>query len=329
MCAVKLVAFVLALGLGVLVACSNPASEPPNPPPTQPDTPQPEPPQPDPPPPETPVTATIPPEGGSLMATAQDGSSLSLNFPAGSVLEPLEVTLTPSEPGEARARYLLEPYGVRLAVPVEISLTLPEGLVLEGGALTFDDGSYRVPLDSTLDLSTRTVTALSSDLGYTLDALAEQHVSPQNSAPGAIDFSDVNCTLSLQTLSALRAQAGTYYTRYDPELPEFGQTGFITTSLLRAIERAYLQAERDCQEAGEEALFQQEREFIQELACDGYRSARTTATLTATSFLLVCHNPREPWVCDDFDAAGALDDSFSASFVLAPASDVSVATTSP
>ncbi len=235
-----------ALSFAVLVSCTT----------STPPTPQ----------PDGPVTATILPEGGTLVATGRDDSSLRLNFPAGAVLEPLDVTITPTDADDVRARFMLEPFAVRFRQPIEIRLSVAAGTSLAGSSLFLGSGADRVPLPSTIDTANGVVSASTRQLGFAFDADATTSARLQTGTSGPIDFADVSCTIAIGHLSEARTRAA--------------QDWLKTVASAQAIRDAYLTMLTACDvDADDEASFQAARDILQEVVCDGYRDARVNTVI--------------------------------------------------
>ena len=216
--------------------------------------------------PGAPVTATISPEGGSVVATGRDGSSLSLSFPAGAVLEPLVVTVTPSDAADVRPRFEIEPFATRFREPVEIRLSVAPGTTLADTSLFLGSGADRVPLPSTIDAENRVVSASTRQLGFAFGADATTSARRQSGSSGPIELADVSCTIAIGHLSEARTRAA--------------QDWLKTVASAQAIRDAYLTMLTACDvDEDDEASFQAARDILQEVVCDGYRDARVNTVI--------------------------------------------------
>jgi hypothetical protein len=239
----------------------------------------------------TPVSATIEPSGGTLQATAPDGSSLRLSFPEGAVTEPLEVTITPVDPKESHARFRVEPWGVELMRPMSIQLQLPAGTPLDGGALVFSGPQGPVGIPTTVTPATRTASATVMDLGFgggasalgtmaRLQGSAAQYMAGVpalgDGSSGNIEYNPVTCAISMQYLEAARATVRDYYDRYVPEAPEFRDEPILSAANMRMLLGAYEQALAHCQGLLDEQV-EELRSLLRQEACEGFGRAVTVA----------------------------------------------------
>ena len=213
-----------------------------------------------------PVTATMTADGGAVEATSRDGTTLRLAFPAGAVLEPLEVTLTPMDAEDVRARFMIEPFATRLGQPIEIRLTVAPGTALADTSLFLGSGADRVPLPSTIDAVNGVISASTRQLGFAFGADATTIARLQARSSGPIDFADVSCTIAIGHLSDARTRAA--------------QDWLKTVASAQAIRNAYLTMLTACDvDEDDEASFQAARDFLQEVVCDGYRDARVNTVI--------------------------------------------------
>lgn len=95
--------------------------------------------------------ATVGPEGGSVTATADDGTAYSLSIPAGALDAPTSVALYPvaSLTGlpsgtSLRAGVQFAPEGLRLVMPARLTITLPSGDAATVGAVGWDGDADRL-----------------------------------------------------------------------------------------------------------------------------------------------------------------------------------------
>jgi hypothetical protein len=138
----------LVVGLGGLGACGDTASplvDDPTPPT-------------EPPPPTGPVSAVIGPDGGSLSATTDQGTVVTLVVPAGAVAAPTPLTVRPLQPFAGLwAAVALEPVGAIFRQPFTVTFALPEGAELESPRLSLHRSAGVTPLATTVNLSARTL----------------------------------------------------------------------------------------------------------------------------------------------------------------------------
>lgn len=112
-------------------------------------------------------TATIGAEGGSLSATLEGGSSMTVSIPAGALLDSTEISLQPADrsSGDAAA-FSLSPGGLRLYKPVVLEIHLSSGIEMDDAlAIGFRQDGEEIPVPTTVSAANRTVTATLSTLG--------------------------------------------------------------------------------------------------------------------------------------------------------------------
>lgn len=82
------------------------------------------------------VTATIDPTGGEMQVVTAEGVRVLLDFPAGALATPIELTLRPATPpSDAWFSVSLEPVGVVFLAAVDVSVELPAGIAPGDGQL--------------------------------------------------------------------------------------------------------------------------------------------------------------------------------------------------
>ena len=110
------------------------------------------------------VAATIAPDGGTVVAVSAEHVAVALVFPAGAVVKPLAIKVTPTAlQGDEWARMLLEPVGAVFAKPIAVSLALPPGVSAANAVAYF--GSAAAPSPVATSVSGTTVTAQIASFG--------------------------------------------------------------------------------------------------------------------------------------------------------------------
>ena len=153
-----------------------------------------------------PVTTTIDRTGGTLEARGEDGTQLRLTIPPNATAEPLQITMTPLQPGSSTARFDLQPFGLRLRLPIEYRLTLPEPAPT-GTALFLSSENARAPTDTQLSADRRTLTTTTPQLGYPTNALTTAHLRPLDDdqpATGQVEADPITCAGAITFLNQAR-----------------------------------------------------------------------------------------------------------------------------
>lgn len=151
--------------------------------------------------PTGPVTATITPKGGTVRAISDDGATFTLTFPAGAVVEPLKITLTPRAPEQGSwARFELSPAGTQLKAPVEITLTAPANrTVVTSSTFYFGSGEERTLVPTTVDPASRTLTTRTLLLGYA-PVSGAGNIRAQANDSDFLNVADIECQIALDSL---------------------------------------------------------------------------------------------------------------------------------
>lgn len=151
--------------------------------------------------PTGPVTATITPEGGTVRAISDDGATFTFTFPAGAVVEPLEITLTPRAPEQGSwARLELSPADTQLKAPVEITLTAPANrTVVTSSTFYFGSGEERTLVPTTVDPASRTLTTRTLLLGYA-PVSGAGNIRAQANDSDFLNVADIKCQIALDSL---------------------------------------------------------------------------------------------------------------------------------
>jgi len=153
-----------------------------------------------------PVTTTIDRTGGTLEARGEDGTRLRLTIPPNATAEPLQITITPLPPGTSTARFDLQPFGLRLRLPIEYRLTLPEPAPT-GATLFLSSENARAPTDTQLSADRRTLTTTTPQLGYPTNALTTAHLRPLDDdqpATGQVEADPITCAGAITFLNQAR-----------------------------------------------------------------------------------------------------------------------------
>jgi hypothetical protein len=113
------------------------------------------------------ATETIGPAGGTVAATLDDGSAISLSIPAGALADLIDISLEPAPiEGTQLTAFTLSPAGVRLAQPATLVVTLDDRSALSAtSVVVFEQNGLRIPVNSTPNLAAGTVTASLELLG--------------------------------------------------------------------------------------------------------------------------------------------------------------------
>src|SRR5690606_23415895 len=92
--------------------------------------------------PTGPVAAKLVPGGTTVEIVTDDLMEVSVEFPAGAVLAPIDLTFTPLPSGQGEMlRLRVEPAGTQLLEPAIITLSVPAGSVVPvGSTFAFFDG---------------------------------------------------------------------------------------------------------------------------------------------------------------------------------------------
>lgn len=194
--------------------------------------------------PTGPIAATITPEGTTLSVTTDEGVVVDVTFPPGSVWAPTDIALTPAAPdagGWMAVR--LEPAGLRLRQPVDVTATFPGGIDLSRPVLTLDGPVGTALVGVTVDEETRSISGtLPSFLGYPADPTSAAQALPSARAGGAAQPG----SLSAGTMTCAERVSLT-----DASFTEFVSDNQFEQALRAAMNIAALLQDQGCQtEAG-------------------------------------------------------------------------------
>lgn len=148
--------------------------------------------------PETtkPTSVVISPSGGSVMATAQDGTVLSLEVPPGAVLANTEFVVTALEPAPGQwARFSIAP-AIFFVKPIGVGVRMPTGW--SPGArprLSLDDSVLPTDYDGSQEL-----TAVTHYLGYFQESTLLRSATTSASSSELV-AADLDCSALAQSIS--------------------------------------------------------------------------------------------------------------------------------
>lgn len=197
-----------------------------------------------------PAAVVLSPAGGTVAATADDGTRLTLEVPAGAVLEDTRFELVAQEPGpDEWARFSITPAAF-FVQPITVTLEMPAGWAAGTRPRLSLDGSV---LDTTYD-GTRTLIAATHYLGYDPD---DGLVLRASSASGELVAADLDCADLAQALNdkITAAQAG----------------GTMDEELFKQLATGFGVLATDCPELAPSV--QQLESALQQLACAEYDAA--------------------------------------------------------
>jgi hypothetical protein len=220
-----------------------------------------------------PVSTTIDRTGGTLEARSDDGTRLRLTIAPNATAEPIQITITPLPANASIARFELQPYGLRLRLPIEYRLTLPEPAP-DSTTLLLAQGDTRVPAHTQLSTDRRTLTATTPQLGYPTTSLDTARLQPFDDDPptsGPIEADPVACAQAITHLNETRKP---------------NREGWLlTVAEAEALLQARLTALQACTTPNDLAALNAETELLQEAACSRLLGATVDALALYTPAL--------------------------------------------
>ena len=160
--------------------------------------------------PQTSVTKTIPPTGGSIQLENEDGVSFRVTFPAGAILDGTSLTVRSVDaPSGVRARFSVEPAGLRLLVPATFTVTLPANMTFGNNLGLFFVNGDRVAVPTQANAGARTLTTTLHQLGFADPLVSSAAATSRLDSDSFIDVDAMECDIVRDALTdqILRAQA--------------------------------------------------------------------------------------------------------------------------
>lgn len=214
--------------------------------------------------PTGPVAAKLVPEGTTVEIVTDDLMEVSVEFPAGAVLAPIDLTFTPLPRGQGEMlRLRVEPAGTQLLEPAIITLSVPAGSVVPvGSTFAFFDGTTTTPLPTAA--APNRLTHETMLLGYA--AVTTSDLGAQQGGNGWFSMAQLECQIALDSIM-IRLE----YVRNFP---------FSSSQSAYQLIQSYEATETLCDPSQdhEEAL-EGMRELAKQVACDGYVDATADAAV--------------------------------------------------
>jgi hypothetical protein len=133
------------------------------------------------------ISGTIQPAGGQLTGTVKGGAQVTLDFPAGAVRQSTDITIRSLDPEPGNwMKIALEPAGMVFFESLTMTVVAPAGPVLTDVQMVFGHVTDSLPIPTTLDIPSRTLTSpirffgLNEDGSRVLPGLAASQASNHN-----------------------------------------------------------------------------------------------------------------------------------------------------